>query len=73
DGRLLSEPWIQNGQLVSREPTLREIRARAERSIAALPPSLRTLVAREPYPVEPSEALVRLRDKTIDSLDLSHE
>lgn len=68
NGRPLSEPWIESGVLVSREPTLQEIRARAGRSIAELPSALRILTATEPYPVEPSEALVRLRDETIVAL-----
>ena len=67
-GHLLAGPWIENGELVGPEPSLKDIRARADRSIAALPPALRVLTAGSPYPVEPSAALVRLRDDTAASL-----
>ena len=68
NGRSLSVPWIEHGELVAPEPSLKEIRARADRSIAGLPPALRALTTDAAYPVEPSNALVRLRDETIAAL-----
>jgi nicotinate phosphoribosyltransferase len=68
NGRSLALPWIENGELVGPEPSLKEIRARADRSIAGLPPALRALTTDATYPVDPSDALVRLRDETIAAL-----
>ncbi len=68
NGSPLAEPWMEHGALVSPEPSLKEIRARAKRSLAALPPTLRALTAAAPYPITPSAALVRLRDETTAAL-----
>lgn len=68
DARPLAAPWIEHGELVSPEPTLHEIRTRAAQSIAELPETLRALTASDAYPVEWSDALVRLREETIAAL-----
>lgn len=73
NGRPLAEPWIENGALVGQEPTLHQIRARAARTVAALPMALRKLTVEDPYPVEPSDALIHLRDETVASLGVTRD
>lgn len=67
-GSRLDVSWIEQGSLASQEPTLREIRDQASRSIAALPGALRELTVTEPYRVDVSDRLVELRATVIRSL-----
>lgn len=67
-GRQLGAPWIERGRLVAQEPTLHQIRDRAARSLASLPPELTRLTASSPYPVDVSDRLAALREATIEGL-----
>lgn len=67
-GRRLDVSWIEDGRLVTQEPTLHEIRDGASRSIAALPDSLHQITAPSPYRVDVSDRLAALRATTIESL-----
>jgi nicotinate phosphoribosyltransferase len=59
-GEPLIEPVMRNGQRLRSSPSLAEIRRRAARDLARLPPPLRRLESGQPYPVAVAEALVRL-------------
>jgi nicotinate phosphoribosyltransferase len=65
NGRALSSPWVQEGRLVRDMPELHEIREYALGNIHGLPDSLKQLAPAEPYPVEWSDGMLRLRDETI--------
>ncbi len=67
-GRRLDVSWIEDGRLAAQEPTLREIRDRASRSIASLPETLGQLTAPSPYRVDVSDRLAALRTATIEAL-----
>lgn len=64
-GRALDHPIVEHGERVAPERSLDEIREVAMTSLDALPASLRQLTVTEPYPVEMSEGMIRLRDETI--------
>lgn len=68
NARALLTPWVMEGQVVRRMPELKEIRASALANLYALPDSLKALTPSEPYPVEWSEEMLRLREETIRSL-----
>ncbi len=68
DGRPLMHSIIQHGHLVAEVPSIKEARARAEQSLAALPGHLRELTVREPYEVRMSDAVQTLRTETIARL-----
>ena len=62
-GQPLIEPVMRDGRRVGAAPSLAEIRERTARSLAALPPALRSLDAAPAYPVAISPALARLADE----------
>jgi nicotinate phosphoribosyltransferase len=57
DGEALLVPYVTRGRLARGYPPLEEIRRRAEKEIAALPPEVRRLRDPAPFPVEPTRAL----------------
>jgi nicotinate phosphoribosyltransferase len=59
-GEPLIEPVMRGGRRLAPQPTLAEIRARAARSLARLPQSLRRLQPGASSPVEVADALERL-------------
>lgn len=65
NSRALLHPILERGVRVAPEHTVSDIRERAMASLASLPPSLRELTVTEPYRVERSVGLQRLRDETI--------
>jgi nicotinate phosphoribosyltransferase len=64
-GRRLLEPVVVDGHLVRDQPVVKEIRARADASLAALPDRFKALAIDEPYPVHMSDDVQRLRAETI--------
>ena len=58
-GAPLLEPVMRGGKRLAR-PTLDDIRARVKRNLAALPEALRRLEPGAAYPVQISDAVVRL-------------
>ena len=63
DGEPLLYPVMRAGRRVAPAPTLAEIRQRAARELAALPPSLRRLDAEGAYPVEIGQGLQRMTEE----------
>jgi nicotinate phosphoribosyltransferase len=62
-GAPLLEPVMRGGKRLAR-PTLDDIRARVKRNLAALPEALRRLEPGAAYPVQISDAVVRLAGET---------
>jgi len=71
DAQPLMRSIIQRGHLVADVPSIKEARARAEQSLAALPDRLRELTVSEPYEVRMSDAVQSLRSETIASINAS--
>lgn len=69
NARPLMRSIVQCGHLVADVPSIKEARARAEQSLAALPGRLRELTVTEPYEVRMSDAVQTLRAETIIRLD----
>jgi len=68
-GRPLLSPVMRGGRRLSPPEPLDRVRARARDEIARLPTALRQLSRAEPpYPVEPSAALLRERDRVLAKL-----
>jgi nicotinate phosphoribosyltransferase len=68
-GRPLLSPVMRAGRRLSPPEPLDRVRARARDEIARLPAALRQLSRAEPpYPVEPSAALLRERDRVLAKL-----
>lgn len=67
--RSLMRSIVQRGHLVAEVPSIKEARARAEQSLAALPDRLRELTVTEPYEVRMSKAVQSLRADTIARLN----
>ena len=63
-GEALLRPMVLGGNLVEPLPTLEQARQRAARSVAALAPALRQLEQAEPWPVDYSNELLALMDRT---------
>jgi nicotinate phosphoribosyltransferase len=63
-GEALLRPVLLGGTLVEPLPSIAEARARAARSVAALAPRLRELEQAEPWPVDYSNELLMLMDRT---------
>lgn len=63
-GEALLRPVVLGGSLVEPLPTVDEARQRAARSVAALAPRLRELEEVEPWPVDYSNELLALMDRT---------
>ena len=63
--RRLLHPVVVDGHLVANAPTVKEIKARADASLAALPERLRALAVDEPYEVRMSEAVREVRQDAI--------
>ena len=59
-GEPLIQLVMQGGQRVAARPTLAEVRKRTARDLARLPMDMRRLQPNTPYPVQMSDALVRL-------------
>jgi nicotinate phosphoribosyltransferase len=59
---------MQNGRRVDPPPTLADIRATAQRELARLPESLRSLAGGAPYPVQVSASLQSLAAETDERL-----
>jgi len=68
NSRPLLHPVIERGHLVADVPSIKEARSRALQSLADLPERLRNLTVTEPYEIQMSDAVQRLRDETIASL-----
>ncbi len=67
-GEALLRPVILGGQLVEPLPTLENSRARAARSLLALPPAMRQLEIADPWPVIHSRELRELIGQTRNNL-----
>lgn len=63
--RTMLQPWIMDGRLVRDMPPLDAIRETALTNLHALPEDIKQLTPEQPYPVEFSPDLTRLRDETI--------
>ena len=63
---------MQDGKRVAPTPSLAESRARATRNLARLPEPLRALEPKTTYPVDGSDALVRLTAE-VDRRLAAHE
>lgn len=73
-GRRLLQPAFASGSIVEGAvPPLPEIARRAAESLAALPDEYKDLTGAPTYPVERSEALVRLRQETATAYGASLE
>lgn len=64
NARALITPWIMDGQVVRQAPDLKTIRDKALANLESLPARLQALTPDEPYHVEFSEAMLKLRDET---------
>ncbi|MDC7790043.1 nicotinate phosphoribosyltransferase [Rhodoplanes sp. TEM] len=62
-GETLLAPVMRAGERVRRDPSLADIRARAARELAALPPALRDVTHPGPYPVAIGTALHDLTEE----------
>ena len=69
NSRPLLRPVIERGHLVADVPSIKDARARAEQSLAALPDRLRELSVTKPYEVRMSDAVQTLRAETIAGLE----
>jgi nicotinate phosphoribosyltransferase len=63
--RRLLQPVVVDGHLAADGPSVKEIRARADASLAALPAHLRALTVDAPYEVRMSEAVQQVRREAI--------
>jgi nicotinate phosphoribosyltransferase len=70
NSRRLMHPVVENGHLTADIPSIKDARIRAQESLESLPPRLRELLVDVPYEVRMSDALMRLREKTIAGLTL---
>ncbi|HWV25463.1 MAG TPA: nicotinate phosphoribosyltransferase [Thermomicrobiales bacterium] len=64
NARALITPWVLDGQVVRQSPDLKTIRELAMANIDALPDRFKALTPDQPYPVEFSEGMLKLRDET---------
>ena len=66
DGRSLLEPVLRGGELIPGVlPSLNEIRDRAARNLAALPPEYRAIENPAEYPVRTSDRLREMRERAM--------
>jgi nicotinate phosphoribosyltransferase len=68
DARPLLNPFVTDGHIARPMPNLHQIRAYALESLDALPDRMRALTPDEPYPVDWSIGMLRLRDDTIEAI-----
>lgn len=68
NSRRLTETIVQNGHLIQDAASIQVARERAMASLAALPPELRELTVESPYPVQMSDSMLDLRNRTIAEL-----
>lgn len=65
NGRPLLSPWVMDGKVVRDMPSIKEIRSRALENLDALPDRLKALTPETPYPVDWSDGIQDLRERTI--------
>lgn len=69
DGRRLLQPVVEGGHVIADVPSIKEVRAGAQRSLGSLPDRLRELTVSEPYEVRMSDAVEVLRSDTVARLN----
>jgi len=71
-GEPLLSPVVEDGQVVADRPSLDEIRERAATERRRLPRDVRALQAPATYPVETSDRLADLTERTRDEIAARH-
>jgi nicotinate phosphoribosyltransferase len=72
DAKGLLLPVIKKGKVLYKAPGIKEVQKTAKRNVSLLPDRFKRLDCKASYPVTVSRRLSQIRDKTKESIDVSH-